>query len=170
MPPSDQDEHPGRPPRVPLPSGASRPPSAAHPLRVVLPAEWVAPSIARDRFDEWLRGLAWPAAQREDLVLALSEAVSNSVEHGYGVASGSAAHAEGVVEVRAELVADPDGAPRVVLTVRDRGGWRRPSDSAHRGHGLRMIRAGGDDVVIDGDDRGTTITLTSRPAPRVRRA
>ncbi|MHA6627296.1 ATP-binding protein [Pseudonocardia sichuanensis] len=168
-PPSDQDERPGHPPRLPLSGAAAGSPSTAPPLRMALPADWVAPSIARDRFDHWLRDLAWPVAQREDLVLALSEAVSNSVEHGYGVPSGSAAHDSGVVEVRAELVAGPDHALRVVLTVRDAGGWREPADSAHRGHGLRMIRAGGDEVVIDGTDGGTTITLTSRPAPRGRR-
>jgi serine/threonine-protein kinase RsbW len=169
-PPSDQDEHPGRPPRVPLSGGAAHPPSTAPPLRMALPADWVAPSIARDRFDHWLRDLAWPAGQREDLVLALSEAVSNSVEHGYGVPSAAAANEDGVVEVLAELVAEPDSARRVVLTVRDSGGWQPPTDSPHRGHGLRMIRAGGDEAVIDGDERGTTVRLTSRPAPRVRRA
>lgn len=168
-PPSDQDEHPGRPPRVPLSGAAARSPSTVPSLRMALPADWVAPSIARDRLEQWLRDLVWPAAQREDLVLALSEAVSNSVEHGYGVRSGTAGHEDGVVEVVAELVAGHDSAQRVALTVRDSGGWRQPTDAAHRGHGLRMIRAGGDEVVIDGDEGGTTVRLTSRPAPRTRR-
>src|SRR5690606_41491977 len=78
MPPSDQDGRPGGIPR-PRPG----PPAAAD-LRFDLPAELVAPSIARERVERWLHDLRWPAEQLEDLVLALSEAVSNSVEHGYG--------------------------------------------------------------------------------------
>lgn len=166
-PPSDQDEHATHREAVPRPGGGPRP-AAASALHAVLPADWVAPSVARDRLDSWLRDLAWPGAQRDDLVLALSEAVSNSVEHGYGVRVDDGPPPDAVVDVRAELVVEPSGERRIVLAVRDDGTWREPTAERHRGHGLRVIRASGDDVVVDGGPHGTTVTLTSRPAPPVR--
>ena len=39
-------------------------------LSVVLRAELVSPSIARDRLATWLGGHGWPPAQTDDLVLA----------------------------------------------------------------------------------------------------
>jgi len=162
MPPSDQDGRPGGIPR-PRPG----PPAAAD-LRFDLPAELVAPSIARERVERWLHDLRWPAEQLEDLVLALSEAVSNSVEHGYGVNTRTTPSStdSATVQVEGRVVAGAGGERRVVFTVRDRGRWRAPVAPAHfRGHGLNIIRACADDVSIDGDDSGTTLTLTSRPAP-----
>jgi anti-sigma regulatory factor (Ser/Thr protein kinase) len=165
MPPSEQDERPGVHPRVPLSAG---PPPVGE-LHVVVGADWVAPSIARDRLERWLRGLAWPRGQREDLVLALSEAVSNSVEHGYGIAAGATSSGDagaGAVEVRARLLVEGGGARRIRLVVRDGGRWREPvAPSRFRGHGLAIIRACADEMVVDGDDAGTTLTLSSRAAP-----
>src|SRR3954471_9852136 len=79
-PPSDQDERPVRPGRSVDPATV-----ADVELHLVLGATWVAPSIARERVEEWLRAQQWPPAQADELVLAVSEAVSNSVEHGYRV-------------------------------------------------------------------------------------
>jgi len=150
---------------MPVPGATARP-STPSVLAFTLPAEWVAPSLARERFDRWLGDLAWPGSQRADLVLALSEAVSNSVEHGYGIGSGQLPDEADVVEVHARVAVGPDDTRRVVLIVRDLGRWREPvAPQRHRGHGLSMIRAGGDELRIDGDDDGTTVTLTSRPAP-----
>jgi serine/threonine-protein kinase RsbW len=136
----------------------------------VVGADWVAPSIARDRLDEWLRELRWPRGQRDDLVLALSEAVSNSVEHGYGIDAGAAPRAAGAgagaVEVRARLLTEGSGARRITLVVRDGGRWREPvAPSRFRGHGLTIIRACADEMAIDAEAGGTTLTLTSRAAP-----
>jgi serine/threonine-protein kinase RsbW len=166
MPPSEQDERPGGVPR-PLPGGAAGPPAAEN-LHFELAPEMVAPSIARDRFDRWLRDLRWPAAQREDIVLALSEAVSNSVEHGYRIHAGAPRPelGRGTVGVRARVLAEANGTRRIALTVRDHGCWREPVAPARfRGHGLSIIRACADEFDIDGDETGTTLTLTTRSAP-----
>src|SRR5436305_642749 len=119
MPPSEQDERPGGAPR-PLPGGAPDPP-VAEDLHFELAPELAAPSIARDRFERWLRHLRWPSGQREDLVLALSEAVSNSIEHGYRIRVGAAREdfGAGTVEVQARVLVEADGRRRVALTVRD---------------------------------------------------
>jgi serine/threonine-protein kinase RsbW len=166
MPPSEQDERPGSIPR-PLTGGAAGPP-VAEDLHFVLVPEWVAPSIARDRFERWLSDLNWPSSQREDLVLALSEAVSNSVEHGYQLDRRAPRDDLGVgaVDVRARLLVEANGARRIALTVRDHGSWREPAAPARfRGHGLSIIRSCADQFRSDGDAAGTTLTLTSRPAP-----
>jgi anti-sigma regulatory factor (Ser/Thr protein kinase) len=166
MPPSEQDERSGGIPQ-PLPDGAART-TAAEDIHFELVPELVAPSIARDRFERWLRDLRWPSGQGEDLVLALSEAVSNSVEHGYGVRAGQAPPdlADATVEVRARVLVEKSGRRRIALTVRDHGRWREPVGPAHfRGHGLSIIRACADRFSIDGDAGGTTLTLVTRAAP-----
>jgi serine/threonine-protein kinase RsbW len=164
MPPSEQDKRPGRIPR----SGGAADPRVVADLCFVLPPELVAPSLARERFERWLRELHWSAAQREDLVLALSEAVSNSVEHGYQI------HASpprqdidaGTIEVRARVLVEGNNLRRIALTVRDHGRWREPVASARfRGHGLSVIRACADQLSVHGDAEGTTLTLISRAAP-----
>ncbi|GAA0931362.1 hypothetical protein GCM10009559_19420 [Pseudonocardia zijingensis] len=162
-PPSEQEERPG---------GTSRPhtggagPPAADVLRFELAPELVAPSIARDRFDRWLIALRWPDAQRDDLVLALSEAVSNSIEHGYGIRADAPGLGVGEVAVTAHVLVEADGLRRIVLVVRDSGVWREPVVPARfRGHGLSIIRACADRLSIDGTDDGTTLTLTTRTAP-----
>ncbi|TWF78228.1 anti-sigma regulatory factor (Ser/Thr protein kinase) [Pseudonocardia hierapolitana] len=166
MPPSEQDERPGCIPR-PLPGGADGPPLAED-LHFELAPELVAPSIARERFERWLRDLGWPSGQSDDLVLALSEAVSNSIEHGYRIHPGPAPEplGAGAVEVRARVLTEANGVRRIALTVRDHGRWREPIGPARfRGHGLSIIRACADEFDINGDDTGTTLTLTSRAAP-----
>jgi len=166
MPPSEQDERPGGVTR-PLQGDGAAPPGAET-LQFELTPEMVAPSIARDRFDRWLRHVRWPGEQREDLVLALSEAVSNSIEHGYRIHAGAQRPelGRGTVQVRARVLDEPAGTRRITLTVRDHGRWRAPVTPARfRGHGLGIIRACADEFSIDGDDAGTTVTLTARCAP-----
>jgi len=166
MPPSEQDERPGGIPR-PHPGGPASPPPPED-LHFELAPEMVAPSIARDRFEQWLRDLHWPSGQRDDLVLALSEAVSNSIEHGYQIHSPGdrRAFGAGTVDVRARVLTEANGARRIALTVRDQGRWRQPvTPVRYRGHGLSIIRASADEFDIDGDDTGTTLTLMSRAAP-----
>ena len=166
MPPSEQDERSGGVAQ-PLPGGTALP-QVADDLHFELAPELVAPSIARDRFERWLRDLRWPSGQSEDLVLALSEAVSNSVEHGYRVRAEQAPPdlGEATVEVRARVLAEESGRRRIALTVRDHGRWREPAGPAgFRGHGLSIIRACADRFSIDGDAGGTTLTLVTRAAP-----
>jgi anti-sigma regulatory factor (Ser/Thr protein kinase) len=160
-PPSDQDERPVRP-RQP----ANAETGANLELRLVLEANWVAPSLARERVEGWLRAHQWPPAQAEELVLAISEAVSNSVEHGYRVPFDAVEH-PGTVEVHARLTSDtPDGYRQVEFRVRDRGIWREPDRAVStRGHGMLIMRTCTDELVVDGSPDGTTVVLRSRPAP-----
>lgn len=130
-------------------------------LRLLVPADLTAPARARRAVRTWLNAHHWPDEPADDLVLVISEAVSNSVEHGYGVP----ARADAVVEVVAEVrVADEER--HILVTVRDQGVWRPPSaDRGNRRHGLPLIRACSADVTLDGTPHGTTLTLRSHPVP-----
>lgn len=160
-PPSDQHEHPLRPG---APGAAT---GAGVELRLVLGAGWVAPSIARERVEAWLRAHQWPPAQIDELVLVVSEAVSNSVEHGYRVPIDAVDH-PGRVELAGVLRADPDGYRQVEFRIADRGRWREPDTGAStRGHGMLIMRSCTDKLVVEGSATGTTVLVRSRPAPPV---
>ena len=62
-------------------------------LFLALPAALTAAAEVRALLGAWLTTHGWPPAAQEDLVLAVNEAVSNSVEHGYGVQPGAAGQA-----------------------------------------------------------------------------
>jgi len=159
-PPSDQHDRPVRPVRSALGSGAVG--TAVH---LVLDANWVAPSIARDRVESWLRAHRWPPAQVDELVLAVSEAVSNSVEHGYRVAPDVLESGERV-EVLVRISTADDGYRLVEFAVADHGAWREPvSTASTRGHGMLIMRSCTDELTVDGTPEGTTVVLRSRPAP-----
>lgn len=160
-PPSDQDEHSPR--RVP--AGRETAPVAAPDERVVvLGADWAAASVARERVEQWLRAHRWPPAQIDELVLAVSEAVSNSVEHGYGIESDVIGH-PGVVAVTCAVARESDGFRRAVLTIRDDGRWREPGGDAGRGHGLMIMRTCTEECTVQGTATGTTVVLRGRPVP-----
>ncbi|HEY0816689.1 MAG TPA: ATP-binding protein [Pseudonocardia sp.] len=153
VPPSEQDD---------LRSGQV---TSERRLAFALPAEPVAAALTRTRLGEWLSAQDWPLAQADDVVLAVSEAVSNGVEHGYGVRPGVAARA-GVVEVDAQVVACGDGMRRLEITVHDHGGWQVQAHThAHRRHGIPIMKACVAEFAIDGTASGTTVVLRSRPVP-----
>lgn len=160
MPPSSEQE------RV----GQDAAPVAAPGFDLVLAADWIAPSVARDHVRTWLRAHHWSPSHTDDLVLAVNEAVSNSIEHGYGLLpeldTPSPSSERPTVDVHARLDTDPDGSRRVEFTVRDRGRWLAPRNGAStRGHGVRIMRACVEDVHVDSGPDGTTVVLHSRPMP-----
>jgi anti-sigma regulatory factor (Ser/Thr protein kinase) len=159
-PPSDQDEHSVRRTR----SAAGRTQGVTE-LLLTLSADWVAPSIARERVSSWLHAHHWPPAQIEELVLAVSEAVSNSVEHGYHVPLESMEHTD-TVQLLVRMSVAADGYRRAEFVVIDQGSWREPVDgSGNRGHGMLIMRSCTDELTVHGTSTGTTVTLRSRPAP-----
>lgn len=171
-PPSDQD----RRPREADTARGGTPATAADSVEVVLPAEWVAPSVVRDRIRAWLAAHRWSPTHQQDLVLAVSEAVSNSVEHGYGIDAEDTAGlgltaSPDTIEVRGRILIEPDGSRRAEITVRDRGRWSPPpACHGNRGHGMTLMRAGADEVTVSHGAGGTTILLRSRRLPPPLRA
>jgi serine/threonine-protein kinase RsbW len=135
-------------------------------LEFTLIPTWAAPAQARRRVGRWLAEHGWPAGQIEDLVLAISEAVANSVEHGYRSGRHTVtAAAHGVIEVGGRVLADRLGR-YVELIVRDHGRWRPvSSDRGSRGHGLQVMRACVAELVVQGTSSGTTVVLRSQAVP-----
>jgi len=138
----------------------------AQTLDLVLAADWISPSVARDRVRGWLRANRWSPAHTDDLVLAVNEAISNSIEHGYQVGPEDPPTTE-TVEIHGVIHRADNGSRHVEFTVRDAGAWQPPNEDGHstRGQGLRLMRACVEHVTVDGGDGGTTVTLHSRPVP-----
>jgi anti-sigma regulatory factor (Ser/Thr protein kinase) len=106
---------------------------------------------ARDRLRDWLRAVDADEDTVDGVVLAVSEALINAIEH--GGAGEDDAHAW----VQATAFAD-----RMRIVVRDSGRWRRQGPARARGHGLRIIRALMDNVVLDPTAAGTRLELQRR--------
>jgi anti-sigma regulatory factor (Ser/Thr protein kinase) len=137
-------------------------------LDLLLDAEWATPSTVRARVRDWLRTHQWPAAHIDELVLAISEAVSNSIEHGYGIRADSVAPSGEVVEVHGRIEVVADGYRHAAFVIRDHGAWRTPSGRrTSRGHGMLIMRTCADEVLVDFSATGTSVALRSRPVPPI---
>jgi serine/threonine-protein kinase RsbW len=114
-------------------------------------------SDMRHRLADWLDAQLVPPADRDAAVLACSEAVANSVEHGYSAARPS------FVRVQASVA---HGVLR--LRVEDHGTWKPTPSGPHRGRGLQLIHRLMDDVCVDTGAAplvtGTVISMRRRLA------
>lgn len=119
-------------------------------LRIDLPAEPALLRGLRGRVRAWLeaRGLGESAY---DVVLALSEACSNAIEHGYRNGGGTV-----------RILLDHRGES-LTIRVADDGSWREPEESSTRGRGLVIMRGlmSSADIVRRAD--GTEVVLEYRP-------
>ncbi|MCM6774170.1 ATP-binding protein [Nocardia sp. CDC159] len=105
--------------------------STPDPLDLSFPAMPDRLADVRRRLREWLLRCGIDSDRAYDIVLAVSEACSNSVEHGYRGEGG-------LVRLHASA-----SATDLRITVTDRGSWKprdTPSDP-WRGRGLELIRA-----------------------------
>ena len=109
-----------------------------------------APALAglRRRLRRWLTLRGVGEDDREDAILAISEACSNSIEHGYE-------RSEGAIHLTIEHTGDA-----LQIVVRDRGRWRMRGRAAQgRGRGLVIMRSVMRTVDVAADEHGTTVTL-----------
>jgi serine phosphatase RsbU (regulator of sigma subunit)/anti-sigma regulatory factor (Ser/Thr protein kinase) len=111
-------------------------------------------SQLRRRLRSWLARRSVEAGETDEIVLAVSEACNNAIEHGY---AGSA----GPVFVR---VVDDGEVVRV--TVLDRGRWRTEPSGEDRGRGLAIMEAVMDVADITSNGEGTQVVLERRRAVR----
>jgi anti-sigma regulatory factor (Ser/Thr protein kinase) len=88
---------------------------------------------------------------RQSLILAVSEAAANAVEH-----------AVNPDEPSITLDAHRDG-PVITVAVRNNGGWRPVRAEPDRGRGIALMRALAD-VSIESGQHGTEVTLVRRLA------
>jgi len=98
----------------------------------------------------WLAPLALDEDTEQDLVLAVNEAASNSIEHAYTAA-------DPTNRVTVSFWTDPH---HLYIEVADRGRWRQPdTDPDHRGRGLLIMQQVVGSVSIHKDPDGTRILL-----------
>lgn len=131
-------------------------------------ADWVSPSLARGHIRRWLGDLRWPQRRIDEMVLAVSEAVSNSIEHGYGLTVDHPGPSADLVEIDGRISVDGSGFSRAVVTVTDHGTWRTPDPGpSTRGRGTLLARACTDELRTEHRQDGTTVIMRSRPIPPV---
>jgi PAS domain S-box-containing protein len=121
-------------------------------FEIRVPADPAHLSSIRERVARWLNAASVDVEDRDEIVLACSEACANAIEHAYLGRSGD-------VQVRGTI----DGRD-VELVVRDRGRWRSPRED-ERGRGLDVIRACMDSVDVEQSGDGTVIRMRRSMGP-----
>jgi serine/threonine-protein kinase RsbW len=129
---------------------------AADDARIILPAHASALADARRFVDAHARRAGFSDLSRDEISLAVTEAVSNAVRHG------SPAGETDTVE----LSVDTEG-PRLIVTVRDHGGpftpplpsLPDPALFAEHGRGLYLMQQLMDEVRYSRDN-GTVVRMT----------
>ncbi len=107
-------------------------------------------SAFRRRLQAWLASRSIDSAAAGEIVLAVSEACNNAIEHGYGDGVGS-------VWVRVD-----DDGETLRASVRDRGRWREGPSGADRGRGIAIMEAVMDTATIETTAEGTEVVLERR--------
>jgi anti-sigma regulatory factor (Ser/Thr protein kinase) len=106
----------------------------------------------RDRLGQWLQSTGIREPALSELLIAVGEACTNSLEH-----SGTSDSDEGP---GAWLKATHD-QDLIRIVVRDRGRWKPPSSqSSARGRGRAMMDGLADELTIITGPTGTTVELT----------
>lgn len=102
----------------------------------------------------WLQEAGVPEPQATDIVLVISEACTNCVEHAY------VGHKVG--KMRLEMEADRG---EIRARIVDSGSWKPPTNRpGNGGRGLLLMRAMSDSMEIESHPRGTTVNLVFRIA------
>jgi len=131
-------------------------PTAPSPLHLDIPSDPAELGAMRRQLGTWLRSAGASTEVVEVVQMACHEACSNSIEHGYSFGEGS-------LSVDAEL-----DALRVVVTIRDDGGWiERPDGNLpYRGNGLPLMEALMDSVELThGNGAGTAVRMARSLTP-----
>ncbi len=130
--------------------------------RAVHPARADEAARMRHEARDWLAGLELDQDARERVLMAVSEAVENAVEHAYP------GEAEGTVELT--LWCEKDS---VNVRVTDNGTWSENSapaaqgSHASRGRGIVLMQRSVDSVAIRHTQAGTTVALRQHRAPEL---
>jgi serine phosphatase RsbU (regulator of sigma subunit)/anti-sigma regulatory factor (Ser/Thr protein kinase) len=117
-------------------------------MDIEVPGEPSSLADLRRRLRTWLDLRGLDAEERDDAILAVSEACNNAIEHAYPHEPGSIhlllEHREGTLSMR----------------ISDRGEWQPSSPSFERGRGIPLMHAVMDVATIEHDARGTSVTLS----------
>ena len=115
-------------------------------LDLTLPAQPVSSRLFRQALRRFYLAAGVGSDAIALLQVAMGEAITNSIQHAYGVQGG-------VVRVQGHV-----DSGRLVVEIADTGRWRGPHEDGG-GYGLQILKSIVTDVSIDTDERGTTIRL-----------
>ena len=119
------------------------------PLHLIVRADPTRLAGMRRRLQRWLTSAAVPPAVMGQVVVSVSEACANAIEHAY------ASDCAREVEVTARL-----DDRRIEIVIADTSTWK-PSQAGRsdRGRGLTMMRAFMDEVHVDPSPSGSTVRM-----------
>jgi len=123
-------------------------PDDAEPFRSILEEGPRSLSSTRRALHDWLLAAGADEDWIHEVLVAVSEACTNALEHAYG------AGAPGVVELHATMT---EGGVEVVIT--DRGAWKEPLDRGNRGRGRDLMEHLMDRALIESGPEGTVVRL-----------
>jgi anti-sigma regulatory factor (Ser/Thr protein kinase) len=105
-------------------------------------------SPARRALRDWLVAAGADGDWIEEVLVALSEACTNALEHAY------AGQDLGSVEVHATI-----DAGNLEMVVADHGAWKEPLDRGNRGRGRKLMENLMDHAVIESGPAGTVVRM-----------
>jgi anti-sigma regulatory factor (Ser/Thr protein kinase)/putative methionine-R-sulfoxide reductase with GAF domain len=120
-------------------------------LEIELPARPQTLVQTRRLLSRWLRAHDINGLVLTEIVIAVSEACANAVEHAYGLETGT-------FSVRVERIGDS-----LELRVTDNGQWRAPRGE-HRGRGLAIMENAMDSFEVRKADSGTQVVMRRKLA------
>jgi anti-sigma regulatory factor (Ser/Thr protein kinase) len=150
---------------------------------MVQPVSPASQRVVRHAVARWLEGAHWPEDGVEDITLAVTEAVTNVIEHAYLDHDPGAIHLYAWITPMADtpveppvLSASPPPARRAptqgrkaIIVVSDHGRWdpqRRTVDlNGHRGRGIALMTALMAAIHIQRSSNGTAVVLVSPVSP-----
>ncbi len=121
-------------------------------LTLSLPAEPQSLALMRAELRAWLESVRAEEDEIFDILVAVNEACSNSIEHPSGSESG-----ELVVNLEADLVGED-----ITIVVRDSGRWKPQGPKEDRGRGLEFMEALMEGVEVVRLPDGTTVRMHRR--------
>jgi serine phosphatase RsbU (regulator of sigma subunit)/anti-sigma regulatory factor (Ser/Thr protein kinase) len=118
-------------------------------LEVEMPAAPAQLMTSRHLIRRWVEANSGTDDDCAAFAIAVSEACANAIEHAYGLR-------DETIHLRASL---RDGVATV--TISDHGEWREPR-GGNRGRGIPIMREFMDEVSVEPEPQGTTVSLTRR--------
>jgi anti-sigma regulatory factor (Ser/Thr protein kinase) len=129
-------------------------PVRADRLTLTLTAEPETLALLRRRLTRFLNAAGASDDERYEIVLTVSEAAGNAIEHAYGPG-----------DAQYQVEATMNGS-EIVVEVRDSGSWRERRGE-ERGRGLRIMDGLMDDVELAPGPSGTTVRMRRTLGARV---
>jgi GAF domain-containing protein/anti-sigma regulatory factor (Ser/Thr protein kinase) len=119
-------------------------------LTLRLPAEPSVLSPLRRSLRQWMTALGGGEAEVYDVLVAVTEAAANAIEHAYGPVDAS-------FDIEAEASADAE----VSVVIRDQGRWRPPRGH-NRGRGTLLMQELMDHFEVTTSEGGTEVRMSRR--------